>query len=124
MFCSKKLHEHFEETAKRFNKKLGMMVMVPSSVPGSPRYYQEHYQYAMTMTNNMPGPHLFVTITGINCLSSQFCSGNPNWPEIQERLRPGQNWVDQVGQAYLRIHNFSPKSSPKSSTRSWRKQWT
>lgn len=30
-------------------------------------------------------------------LNTKFL-GNPDWPEIRERLRPGQHWVDQVFQ--------------------------
>ena len=50
---------------------IGQLVILPSSFTGSPRYYHERIQDAMTYVREFGTPDLFITFT---------C--NPSWPEI------------------------------------------
>ncbi len=52
---------------------------------GSKRWYKNNYQDAMTLVRKLGSPDLFVTVT---------C--NPQWPEIQEALLPGQKATDRI----------------------------
>jgi Helitron helicase-like domain at N-terminus len=60
------------------------MVILPSSVTGSPRHMHEYSQDAMTYVRHFGRPDLFITFT---------C--NSSWREIQENLLPGQTPVDR-----------------------------
>uniref|UniRef100_A0AC34QDY1 Helitron helicase-like domain-containing protein n=1 Tax=Panagrolaimus sp. JU765 TaxID=591449 RepID=A0AC34QDY1_9BILA len=60
------------------------MVVLPATFTGSPRYMEQNYQDAMTMVRKYGKPDLFITMT---------C--NPNWPEIKENLKPGQEVTDR-----------------------------
>ncbi|EFP03982.1 hypothetical protein CRE_30538 [Caenorhabditis remanei] len=65
-------------------KKLGLLVTIPSSVPGTAKYQRELVMSAVTLANNLGKPDLFLTFTG-----------NPKWPEIQrECKRLGVTWAD------------------------------
>ena len=63
---------------------LGKMVILPSSVTGSPRHMHEYTQDAMTYVKKYGRPDLFVTFT---------C--NPSWPEITSNLLSGQKSTDR-----------------------------
>jgi hypothetical protein len=63
---------------------LGKMVILPSSVTGSPRHMHEYTQDAMTYVRSYGRPDLFITFT---------C--NPAWSEINAELLPGQTPVDR-----------------------------
>ncbi|XP_043226099.1 uncharacterized protein LOC122383585 [Amphibalanus amphitrite] len=60
--------------------RVGQRVILPASFTGGPRYYQRRYQDAMAIVRVYGRPTYFVTFT---------C--NPNWPEIQAALLPGQD---------------------------------
>jgi len=60
-------------------------VILPSSHVGSPRYMAMLFQDAMAVVRYHGKPDLFVTFT---------C--NPNWPEIQNELRPGETAQDRA----------------------------
>jgi len=62
---------------------LGKMVILPSTVTGSPRHMHEYTQDAMTYVRNYGRPDLFITFT---------C--NSAWPEINAHLMPRQSPVD------------------------------
>ena len=63
---------------------IGRRVILPSSFIGSPRHIQQLYQDAMSIVRNFGKPDLFITFT---------C--NPQWPEIQSALLPGQTAPDR-----------------------------
>ena len=65
------------------NERVGRMVL-PSTFVGSPRYYNKQFQDGMAVCRKFHKPDLFITVT---------C--NPNWPEIQENLLPGQTAHDR-----------------------------
>ena len=59
-------------------------VFLPSSFVGSYRHKQKMIADALAIVSRLKNPTFFVTFT---------C--NPNWPEIQEMLRTGQNYSDR-----------------------------
>ena len=63
---------------------VGRKVILPSSFKGSPRHMQQIYQDAMSIVRRFRRPDLFITFT---------C--NPQWPEIQDALLPGQTAPDR-----------------------------
>ena len=63
---------------------LGRMVILPSSMTGSPRHMHEYTQDALTYVRQYGRPDLFLTFT---------C--NPSWSEIIDNLLPGQHSVDR-----------------------------
>jgi hypothetical protein len=62
----------------------GSKFILPATYIGSPRYMSGLYQDAMAIVRHYGFPDLFVTFT---------C--NPNWPEIQRELKPGQTASDR-----------------------------
>ena len=57
---------------------------LPKSVAGSPRHLRELARNALTIISEMGHPTVFITVT---------C--NTNWPEIEEKLLPGQTAFDR-----------------------------
>src|SRR5688572_23093785 len=64
-------------------KHIGRRIVLPSMFIGSPRDMMQRYQDAMALLH-IGRPDLFITMT---------C--NPNWPEIQTLLFPGQKAQDR-----------------------------
>ena len=60
------------------------MLILPSSHTGSQRAMKQNYQDAMAIVAHEGTLSLFITMT---------C--NPEWPEIQKELLPGQKWPDR-----------------------------
>jgi hypothetical protein len=54
------------------------------SITGSPRHLRNLAKNALHIVSEFGKPHCFLTVTA-----------NPNWPEIQERLFPGQTAYDR-----------------------------
>lgn len=63
---------------------IGTRTYLPQSHKGSPRYFTQLFQDAMTIVMKVGRPSLFVTVT---------C--NPQWPEIKRALAPGQTSSDR-----------------------------
>jgi len=63
---------------------LGKMVILPSSVTGSPRHMHEYNQDALTYVRKYGRPDIFITFT---------C--NPAWPETEYHLHHGQSSADR-----------------------------
>ena len=63
---------------------IGKKVILPSSFMGGDRYMHQQFLDSIALYQRFAHPHLFITMT---------C--NPNWPEIQEQLKPGQTALDQ-----------------------------
>jgi len=63
---------------------LGTRILLPSSFTGGPRFMVQLYQDAMAICRSFRLPSYFITFT---------C--NPNWPEIQAELLPGQRATDR-----------------------------
>ena len=57
---------------RKLKRRLGMMVNVPKSFVGSPRYYRGKYEDSVAVFNEESGPDLFLTFTG-----------SKDWPEIK-----------------------------------------
>jgi hypothetical protein len=58
---------------------LGQRIILPSSFAGSTRHMQQFRQDALAINHYFKGANLFLTMTA-----------NPAWPEIQNKLLPGQ----------------------------------
>ncbi|GFR83015.1 hypothetical protein ElyMa_002378100 [Elysia marginata] len=56
---------------------VGVKVILPSTIYGSPRFYSEVFQDAMAIVRHLGKPDIFITFTG-----------NPKWPEIISALNP------------------------------------
>ncbi|OWZ06009.1 LOW QUALITY PROTEIN: Helitron helicase [Phytophthora megakarya] len=63
---------------------LGRKVIIPPTFTGGPRYMCQCFLDAMTIVRETGAPNLFITMT---------C--NPNWPEIKENLRRGEQASDR-----------------------------
>lgn len=59
-------------------------VVLPSSYTGGPRFMKQLYQDTIALSTKFGRPDLFTTFT---------C--NPNWKEIKENLRPGEQPTDR-----------------------------
>lgn len=65
-------------------KSLGMLVTIPSTVPGTGKYQRELVMAAITVSNRLGHPDMFITFTG-----------NPAWPEIKRECRRlNVEWAD------------------------------
>jgi hypothetical protein len=51
-----------EAKAENQNLRIGQMIILPSTFPGSPRYMQQNYQDAMAIVHKLGKPDLFVTL--------------------------------------------------------------
>ncbi|XP_043468035.1 uncharacterized protein LOC122502175 [Leptopilina heterotoma] len=78
------LLQHLENRSENTNSRIGKVVILPSTYPGSPRYMQQNYQDAMTIVRKFGKPDLFISMT---------C--NPKWREITENLLSGQTASDR-----------------------------
>lgn len=78
------LIDYMETEAQKSGKKIGKMIILPSTFIGSPRNMAQNYQDAMAIVRKYGKPDLFITMT---------C--NPNWREIRENLLPGQQPCDR-----------------------------
>lgn len=61
---------------KKKNATVGEKIILPSSFPGSTRYYTENFEDAMAIVRRLGSPDFFITMTS-----------NPNWPEIKQALQ-------------------------------------
>uniref|UniRef100_A0A1I7T216 ATP-dependent DNA helicase n=1 Tax=Caenorhabditis tropicalis TaxID=1561998 RepID=A0A1I7T216_9PELO len=65
-------------------KKLGLLVTLPATTPGTAKYQRELVMNAVTVSNKLGSPDLFLTFTG-----------NPGWQEIKEEChRLKCQWAD------------------------------
>ncbi|KAK3759177.1 hypothetical protein RRG08_028137 [Elysia crispata] len=63
---------------------VGVKIILPSTIYGSPRFYSEAFQDAMAIVRHLGKPDIFITFT---------C--NPKWPEITAALNPGEKACDR-----------------------------
>ena len=63
---------------------VGKRVILPSSFVGGDRYMHQQYLDSIALFQHFGHPHFFLTMT---------C--NPNWPEIQDQLNPGETALDR-----------------------------
>ena len=70
------VNKFLDNLAQKEDATIQSTVILPSTFPGSPRFYAEHYEDAMAIVRRHGTPDFFVTMT---------C--NSNWPEIQDALR-------------------------------------
>lgn len=68
----------------RYDREESNKTFLPRSVQGSPRHLRELARSALTIISELGHPTVFITVT---------C--NTQWPEIQERLFPGQTAFDR-----------------------------
>ena len=71
-------------TARDNNTDVGVKVILPATITGSPRFYSEAFQDAMAIVRSLGKPDLFVSFT---------C--NPMWPEITASLNSGEKANDR-----------------------------
>ena len=69
-----------EEDAQR----LGCQIILPSSIPGTPRYMKQLYQDAMAICRHYGRPDFFITFTY-----------NPKWDEITSNIPAGSSATDR-----------------------------
>ena len=62
----------------------GARVILPPTIYGSPRWFNERFQDAMAIVRKYGKPDLFLTFT---------C--NPKWQEIEEALNEGESYTDR-----------------------------
>lgn len=65
-----------DRLAESKNATVGEKIILPSSFPGSTRYYSENFQDKMAIVRRLGSPDFFITMTS-----------NPNWPEIKQTLQ-------------------------------------
>ncbi|XP_055871668.1 uncharacterized protein LOC129923663 [Biomphalaria glabrata] len=65
-----------KELAEKKDAVVSETIILPSSFPGSTRYYAEQFEDAMAIVRRFGSPDFFITMT---------C--NPEWPEIKEAAR-------------------------------------
>jgi hypothetical protein len=63
---------------------LGQRTILPSTFSGSSHNLIQHFQDALAINHHFKGADLFMTVTA-----------DPNWPEIQAELLPGQTAADR-----------------------------
>ena len=73
------LRDHLVQSAHQANKKIGTLMILPSSFLGTPRNMHQNFLDAMAVVAETSKPDFFLTMT---------C--NPLWPEIRSALRPTQ----------------------------------
>ena len=64
---------------------VGVNIILDSTIYGSPRFYSEAFQDAMTIVRHLGKRDIFITFT---------C--NPKWPEITAALNPGEQACDRL----------------------------
>ncbi|CAG9815944.1 unnamed protein product [Phaedon cochleariae] len=80
----KTVKKMLQDRARKENKRVGKIVILPSTFIGGERNLQRRYLDAMTMVARHGKPDLFITFT---------C--NPGWPEIKSNLRLHQKWENR-----------------------------
>lgn len=75
---------------------IGQRIILPSNFQNGPRQTHQAYQDAMAISRFYKSLDLFITMTA-----------NPNWPEVKDALKPGQNASDRPD---LVARVFSQKS--------------
>ena len=70
------VNQFLSNLAEKKNAVVGEKIILPSSFPGSTRYYTEHFEDAMALVRRFGAPDFFITMT---------C--NPEWPELKEAAR-------------------------------------
>jgi len=68
---------------------VGRITILPLTFTGGPSYMHERQQDTMAYVRKYGHPDLFITMT---------C--NPNWPEIQNNLWPGQKCPELVPRVF------------------------
>ena len=84
-----------EKSGQSEEAKVGQMIVLPSSHPGSPRWMYSHYLDALAIARKYQKFTLFITMTG-----------NSNWPGVMENLFEGQqpfNRPDIVNRVFQRM---------------------
>ena len=80
----KGLTDYVQRRSAQTGTQFGIPIILPSSFIGSPRAMHQNYQDAMAIVAKFGRPTYFITIT---------C--NPQWPEIQRNLGPGEYASDR-----------------------------
>ena len=62
----------------------GRRIILPPTITGSPRYYNQSFQNSMAVVRHTGKSDYFITFIT-----------NPNWPETQEALLPGEKSSDR-----------------------------
>ena len=70
------VNQFLEDLAEKKNAVIGEKIILPSSFPGSTRYYTENFEDAMALVRRFGSPDFFITMT---------C--NPEWPELKDAAR-------------------------------------
>ena len=73
-----------DQEAQDNHNRIGKRIILSPNFVDGPRYMNERYQDAMRIVSKYGKPDLFITMTF-----------NPQWPEFQEQLRPGETPQDR-----------------------------
>jgi hypothetical protein len=76
------VNAHLDQSREEMN--FTSKTFLNDSITGSPRHLKALAQNSLHIVSEKGKPHCFLTLTA-----------NPNWPEIQERLFPGQTAYDR-----------------------------
>ncbi|KAK0408315.1 hypothetical protein QR680_003886 [Steinernema hermaphroditum] len=79
----KRFLEFMNDVARRRGRTVGALTYVPHYIRGSPRYLREQFEKAVTLSNKLGKPDLFITFTA-----------SSRWQEIKENIPPGETWAD------------------------------
>ena len=79
-----RVHNRREVDESREEMNESSKTYLNDSITGSPRHLKALAKNALHIVSELGKPHCFLTLTA-----------NPNWPEIQERLFPGQTAYDR-----------------------------
>lgn len=75
----------FRQLLANTSTKIGRHIPLPGNFTGSSRYNAHIFHNTCALFNAVEPPRFFITFTG-----------NPNWPEIRDNLRPGQTAYDNA----------------------------
>ena len=78
------LLDHLNNRRENTKNRIGKVIILSFTYPGSPRNMLQTYQDTMTTVRQFGKPDLFVTMTS-----------NPKWKEITDNLLDGQNASDR-----------------------------
>ena len=79
------MEKQLEDQIDQSEKQAGRAFKLSSSFTWGPRWYSKKKRDARCIVTNFGKPDLFITMTA-----------NPNWREIRQELKPGQNVILKI----------------------------
>ncbi|TKR69283.1 hypothetical protein L596_021462 [Steinernema carpocapsae] len=85
---------YMNNLALRQNSRVGAVCVVPQHIPGSPRYLRNLFERAVTLSNRLGHPDLFITFTA-----------SKDWKELKENIPKGSLITPILSLKYLKKKN-------------------